>query len=242
MRKTDLVPLHRPRGHSEEPRHWKAGSWKASSAVRLKAACVSLCSIINLWQSDKTQATHRHGNLVGFMLNCLEAILLREQTGPRIKGSLSFHGTQDEEHSLWNVGHNSLAVRCGGAKAEGPVFSLTLSSLMTNTWIFTGANGSYLVMAVDTGHYWAHRQSRADTGVSVWKFWRRTTATFQTTLEQLVYNTIPLCAIFYWQSCIITRVLEWMQLINSFPYTYNLRFKKLCLVYTTAHNHCRYTS
>lgn len=135
--------------------------------------------------------------------------------------------------SLWNVGHNSLAVRCGGAKAEGPVFSLTLSSLMTNTWIFTGVSRSYLVMAVDTGHYWAHRQSRADTGVSVCKFWRGTTAMFQTTLEQLVYNTIPLCtpstlamsillvvcAIFYWQSCIITRVLEWMQLINSFPYT-----------------------
>lgn len=47
-----------------------------------------------------TQAGQRHGNTVGFVPNCLEAILLRALTEPVIKGSLSFCDTRDEEPAL----------------------------------------------------------------------------------------------------------------------------------------------
>lgn len=42
------------------------------------------------------------------------------------------------------MAHNSLVVGCGGAKAKGPVFSLTLSPLMMNTPVFKEVKGRIL--------------------------------------------------------------------------------------------------
>lgn len=136
--------------------------------------CHIIYHIFIIWQ-----ATHRHGNLgKRLKLNFLEAILVfwmrdADRTLHRkVDLHISWH-SRWWAVSLWSTGHNSLAVRHGGAKAEGPVFSLTLCPLMSNTPVFTEVNRSYLVTAVDTGCYWAHRQLRAD--VWFYEFWRDVT-------------------------------------------------------------------
>lgn len=151
IRKTDLDPLCRPRGHSREPRHWKAGSWYVSSAVCEVCVIVQQHKSVNIWQ-DK-----RHAAMEGFVLKCREVVLLRTQTELCIKGFFWWH----RRVSAASVTRNSLAVRYNGTKAEGSVFSLTLSSLMMNTWGFAEVDRSYLVLAVDTECYWAETaQSR----------------------------------------------------------------------------------
>lgn len=179
----------RPRSSPQTPGPFRGAKtlnsrvMKCSFFLCVKAICVS-CSITNL--SNLRHKLHfRHVNLVRyFKLYCFEVILVFCFLNERVDRNCQKRSKLISWYwrwgavSLWNTGHKSLAVRCGGAKAEGPVFSLTLSPLMTNTGVFTEVDRSFLVMAVDTGCYWAHMQLRADTDVLFSEFWQGRTAGF----------------------------------------------------------------
>lgn len=74
-----------PRGHSEEPRRWKAGVMKCFFCLaHLKAACVSWCSVVNLQMSRRLIRE----------LKCLRAT--RARAGRHIKRFVSWR-------SRWGV-------------------------------------------------------------------------------------------------------------------------------------------
>lgn len=138
-----------------------------------------------------------------------------------------------------NVQHNSLAVRCGGGWSWRLSVRTHTVFIDDEHWVFTEVSRSYLTMAVDTGRYWAHRQSRADTDVFILRelpHFKRTLLgyiPFHTTaltpksllwikyLSSCFAGTVccsKMCfeAIFYWYIWNIIKVLE--QTIHSSTY------------------------
>lgn len=137
-------------------------------------------------------------------LNCFELMLVfcfpNERADRTVHKRSTFISWQVKMRSALSVKHNSLVVRSVGAKAEGPVFSLTLSPLMTTAKVFTEVNRSYLVIAVDTSSYWAHRQLRADSRHFITpsdegeqlNFGEHWACLYHTSLYSLKYNPIIL--------------------------------------------------
>lgn len=104
--------------------------------------------------------------------------------------SLSIRSTRDDEQSLCveRSGITRWRLDAAARELKAQCSGLTLPPLMSDTSVLTEAKGSYLVMEVDTGCYWARRHSRVDTDL-LFNELRQGMGTRQ----QLVHHNTTLC-------------------------------------------------
>lgn len=212
IRKTDLDPLRKPWGHSGEQRHWKAGSWYASSAACKVCVTLQQHKSVNIWQ-DK-----RHTAMEAFVLKCRKVALLRAETELHKRLLLMTQKWLGLECPLWHVTHWKLDIMVLKLKAQ-----CSVSHCLHWWWTLEGLQRS-------TGHIWSWRWTqnaielrrlRADAGILTACFRQHT---------QCVYNNKPVSTHKPTPSLVLFLLLSW--------HSPNIRVMQLTVV-SNQHNHHR---